>query len=122
MGAAFCPTDLDPNNQTRSDARRTYYDPYVSRNNLYVTCGQHVTQVLIEGIAENAQASNQSSGGSGDGDGSASQSGGLFGTGSNAPLSTENVTSSRFAERSGGLRITGVEVGSVSSLCSSANN
>lgn len=29
-GPAFVPTDIDPNNQTRSDARRTYYDPYVS--------------------------------------------------------------------------------------------
>lgn len=28
-GPAFVPTDIDPNNQTRSDARRTYYDPYV---------------------------------------------------------------------------------------------
>lgn len=121
-GAAFCPTDLDPNNQTRSDARRSYYDPYVSRNNLYVTCGQHVTQVLIEGILANADASNQSPGGGGDGDGSASQSGGLFGIGSDAPVSSGNSTSSRFTKRSGGLRVTGVEVGSVMILCSSAYN
>lgn len=111
-GAALCPSDLDPNNQTRSDARRTYYDPYVSRNNLYVTCSQHVTQVLIEGIAENGQAKNQSSAANGNGDGPASQSGGLFGTGSTSPLGG-HPTSSRFAKRSGKLRVTGVEVRSV---------
>jgi len=78
--------------------------------------------VLIEGIAENAQASKQSSGGSGTGEGPASQSGALFGTGSNAPLSIENTTSSHFPKRSGGLRVTGVEVGSLGRLCSSAND
>ena len=39
-GPAFIPNDIDPNNQTRSDARRTYYDPYVSiaRSNSIYLC------------------------------------------------------------------------------------
>ena len=109
-GAAFCPTDLDPNNQTRSDARRSYYDPYISRNNLYVICGQHVTQVLIEGMAGNGQASNPASGRNSDGDGSTSQTEPLFGTGSNDPPPSGGATSNRFTRRSKDLRITGVEV------------
>lgn len=35
-GPAFVPTDLDPTNQTRSDARRAYYDPYVSAICLHI--------------------------------------------------------------------------------------
>ena len=49
--ACFIPTDLHPENQTRSDARRAYYDPYLSRPNLYVVTGQHVTRVLLDGAA-----------------------------------------------------------------------
>ncbi|MCJ1367292.1 hypothetical protein MMC16_006424 [Acarospora aff. strigata] len=114
-GAAFCPTDLDPNNQTRSDARRSYYDPYISRNNLYVICGQHVTQVLIEGMAGNGQASNPASGRNSDGDGSTSQTEPLFGTGSNDPPPSGGATSNRFTRRSKDLRITGVEYAANSS-------
>jgi choline dehydrogenase len=34
-GPSFVPTDLDPNTQTRSDTRRTYYDPYYTRPNFH---------------------------------------------------------------------------------------
>lgn len=33
-GTAFMPLDLDPVNQTRSTARKAYYDPHMSRPNL----------------------------------------------------------------------------------------
>ncbi|KAI9760701.1 MAG: hypothetical protein M1840_002349 [Geoglossum simile] len=46
--ACFIPTGLHPENQTRSDARRAYYDPYLSRPNLHVVTGQHVTRVLMD--------------------------------------------------------------------------
>lgn len=113
-GAAFVPTDLDPNNQTRSDARRTYYDPYVNRPNFHVITGQHVTRVLIEGIASNPEVTNPTAGGNENGDGSANGNPDGFGFGPSAntpPLGNE--TSSRFVRRqdpsSSNLRITGVE-------------
>ena len=56
-GAAFVPTDLDPNNQTRSDARRTYFDPFASRDNFQVITGQHVTRILIDSVS-GSQGSN----------------------------------------------------------------
>ncbi|KAI9731389.1 MAG: hypothetical protein M1834_005295 [Cirrosporium novae-zelandiae] len=49
-GAAFCPADIDPNNQTRSDARRSYYDPYSARSNFHVITGQQVTRLLIDNV------------------------------------------------------------------------
>lgn len=111
------PTDLDPNNQTRSDARRTYFDPYASRGNMHVITGQHVTRVLIENAATNPIVSNPTSGGNTNGNGgatgSADNSNGFgFGPqGSTPPLGGQ--TGSRFARRdarSSNLRITGVEV------------
>ena len=68
-GPALTPTDIDPNNQTRSDARRTYFDPYVSRPNFHVITGQHVTRVLLEGVANSSEVSNPTPGGNENGEG-----------------------------------------------------
>jgi choline dehydrogenase len=46
-GGYFLPADIDPNNQTRSDARRSYYDPISSRTNLNVLANSHVTRILF---------------------------------------------------------------------------
>ena len=121
-GPAFVPTDLDPNNQTRSDARRTYFDPYVSRDNFHVITGQHVTRVLIEGIGGNGEVDTPTPGGNDNGNGPASGNNDGFGFGpggSTPPLSGQ--TPPRFARRqdpgTSDLRITGVEVGDCPSHC-----
>ena len=123
-GPALVPTDLEPDNQTRSDARRTYFDPYVTRSNFHVITGQHVTRILVEGVGSNSDVSNPASGGNDNGNGPSSGNNDGFGFGpggSTPPLSGE--TSSRFARRqnpgTSNLRVTGVEV-SVQGLSSSA--
>lgn len=115
-GPAFVPTDLNPNNQTRSDARRTYFDPYVTRSNFHVITGQHVTRVLIEGANGNGEVDNPTSGGNDNGNGPASGNNDGFGFGpggSTPPLSGQ--TPPRFMRRqdpsSSNLRVSGVEVG-----------
>ena len=117
-GAAFIPTDLDPNNQTRSDARRTYFDPFTNRQNFHVITGQHVTSVLIDGVSSDQEANVPTFGSNNNGDGSAAgDTGGLgFGPGPTIPPA-EGETSHRLARRdpsSASLRILGVEV----SVCS----
>lgn len=83
----------------------------VSRENLCVICGQHVTQVLIEGITTNPEASVPIVGSNNDGDGSNSQTGGLFGTGSLSQPAGGRQTSADTAKRAyDGIRIIGVEV------------
>lgn len=115
-GPALVPTDLDPNNQTRSDARRTYFDPYIGRSNFHVITGQHVTRVLIEGVANNSQVSNPISGGNSNGNGpsSGNNNGFGFGPGGSTPP-IQGQTAPGIARRqnpdSSNLRITGVEVG-----------
>ena len=113
-GPAFVPTDLDPNNQTRSDARRAYYDPYVSRSNLQVVTGQHVTRVIIDGVANNPQVSNPTSGGNSNGEGTSSGNNNGFGFGpggSTPPIAGQAPSKARRqAPGSSNLRITGVEV------------
>ena len=114
-GPAFVPTDLDPNNQTRSDARRTYYDPYVTRSNFHVITGQHVTRVLVEGVANNSQVSNPTTGGNSDGNGGSSGSNEGFGFGPGGSTPTiQGQTAPGLAKRqepaSSNLRVTGVEV------------
>ena len=52
-GITYLPLDLDPVSQTRSTARRAYYDTAASRPNLYVSTGQVVTRVLFENQQEN---------------------------------------------------------------------
>ena len=111
------PTDLDPKNQTRSDARRAYYDPNAFRGNMHVITGQHVTRVLIENVGTNPVVSNPTNGGNNNGNGgstgSTDNSNGFgFGPqGSTPPLGGQGVP--RLVRKdvgSSNLRITGVEV------------
>lgn len=117
-GPAFVPTDLDPDNQTRSDARRTYYDPYVGRSNFHVITGQHVTRILTEGIEGSSVVSNPTPGGneSGNGPVSGDNEGFGFGPGGSTPP-LNDTTSSQFVRRqdpgASNLRITGVEVSDI---------
>ena len=74
-GITYLPLDLDPSTQTRSTARKAYYDPAASRPNLYVTTGQTVTRVLFEDQpGEEGAASGPQNGA-----GSAADSNGIFG-------------------------------------------
>ena len=120
-GPAFVPTDLDPNNQTRSDARRTYFDPYTTRSNFHVITGQHVTRVLIEGIGGNGEVDNPTPSGNDNGNGPALGNNEGFGFGpggSTPPLSGQPPP--RFTRRqdpgTSNLRISGVEVSDGSSV------
>ena len=115
-GPALVPTDIDPNNQTRSDARRTYYDPYVNvRDNFHVITGQHVTRILIEGVGSNDAVSNPTTAGDETGDGSSSgdNEGFGFGPGGSTPP-VQSAAAARIRKRqnpaSSNLRVTGVEV------------
>ncbi|KAK3115419.1 hypothetical protein LTR53_005266 [Teratosphaeriaceae sp. CCFEE 6253] len=56
-GASFLPLSLDPVAATRSTARRAYYDPVATRPNLWVSTGQHVTQILFDSASTNTDAS-----------------------------------------------------------------
>ena len=113
-GPALVPTDIDPNNQTRSDARRTYFDPYVSRRNFHVITRQHVTRLLIEGVAANSEVSNPVPGGNDNGNGPSSGDNEGFGFGpggSTPPIAGQ--TSNRVKRQhpaSSNLRVQGVEV------------
>ncbi len=111
-GPALVPTDIDRKNQTRSDARRTYYDPYVNvRSNFHVITGQHVTRLLIEGVGENEDVSNPTSSGdiTGDGGASGDNEGFGFGPGGSTTPPIPGVRK-RQNPASTNLRITGVEV------------
>ncbi|KAL8897572.1 MAG: hypothetical protein Q9207_007153 [Kuettlingeria erythrocarpa] len=113
-GAAFIPTDLDPRNQTRSDARRTYYDPYVLRPNFHVITGQHVTRILIEGVGSNFAVSNPTPGGNENGNGMngmTSNNGFGFGPGGSTPALDDSTPPllRRQSPSTSNLRITGVE-------------
>lgn len=57
-GASYLPFDLEPVTQTRSTARRAYFDSVISRPNLWVFPEQTVTQLLFDGAQGNAEASN----------------------------------------------------------------
>lgn len=110
-GAAFVPTDIDPKNQTRSDARRTYYDPFRHRQNFHVITGQHVTRVLIDDVAGSNEVSNPTPGGNEHGDGSSTGNNDGFGfgpEGSTPPIAGQPRSRRRESSVSG-LRITGVE-------------
>ena len=50
VGATWVLTSLDPKTQTRSDARRTYYDSVKSRSNLKLITGVQATEVLFENL------------------------------------------------------------------------
>ncbi|MCJ1266734.1 hypothetical protein MMC22_006619 [Lobaria immixta] len=110
-GAAFVPTDIDPKNQTRSDARRTYYDPFRHRQNFHVVTGQHVARVLIDDVAGSDEVSNPTPGGNEHGDGSSTGNSDGFGfgpEGSTPPIAGQPRSRRRESSVSG-LRITGVE-------------
>ena len=113
-GPAFVPTDLDPTNQTRSDARRTYYDPYVGRANFHVITGQHVTRILTAGVGGNNAVSSPTTGGNENGDGPSAGNNDGFGFGPGGSTPPLAPPASRFARRqdpaTSNLRITGVEV------------
>ncbi|KAK0512236.1 hypothetical protein JMJ35_005364 [Cladonia borealis] len=113
-GPALIPTDIDPNNQTRSDARRTYYDPYVDRSNFHVITGQHVTRILIDGVGSNNAVNTPTSAGNTNGNGPSAGDNEGFGfgpDGSTPPLTGQDST--RFARRqspiTSNLRVSGVE-------------
>lgn len=50
VGAIWVPTSLDPETQTRSDARRAYYDSVKSRGNLKLVTGVEANEVLFDGL------------------------------------------------------------------------
>lgn len=56
-GASYLPFDLEPVTQTRSTARRAYFDTVIDRPNLWVATGQTVTQLLFNGAQGNLAAS-----------------------------------------------------------------
>jgi GMC oxidoreductase len=47
-GGYFLASDIQPNNQTRSDARRTYYDPFFARKNYNILQNSHATRILFD--------------------------------------------------------------------------
>jgi choline dehydrogenase len=51
-GGYFLAADIHPNNQTRSDARRTYYDPFYARKNYNVLQNSHATRLLFDDPSE----------------------------------------------------------------------
>lgn len=55
-GASFLPLDIDPIDQSRSTARRAYYDPISNRPNLWVSTGQVATQLLFANTPANVHA------------------------------------------------------------------
>ena len=114
-GPALVPTDIDPNNQTRFDARRAYYDPVVDRKNFHVITGQHVTRILVEGIGGNIEVTSPMSGGNENGEGTADGNPDGFGFGPGASTPPETPPGHRFVRRQdpahADLRVTGVEVG-----------
>ncbi|KAB8297844.1 hypothetical protein EYC80_001640 [Monilinia laxa] len=51
-GGMLIPNSLSPDSQTRSDARRGYYDSFVNRSNLHIATGQVVIRVLVDSTQE----------------------------------------------------------------------
>ncbi len=102
-GASLIPTDLHPVNQTRSDARRAYYDPYATRSNLHIITGHQATRMLIDGYVGRSSVSS----GNQRGEGSQTLTGGLFGD--------KPANSSLVRRNHHGLRVTGVEVSETTS-------
>jgi choline dehydrogenase-like flavoprotein len=47
-GGSFLPSTIHPTNQSRSDARRAYYDPYIYRTNFHVATSQQATRIVTE--------------------------------------------------------------------------
>ena len=53
VSAFWIPYALNPDSQTRSDARRTYYDSAKSRSNLQLVTNLSATEVLFDGLTAN---------------------------------------------------------------------
>jgi choline dehydrogenase-like flavoprotein len=49
IGAYWTPNSVDNKTQTRSQARKSYYDPVSSRRNLKLLAGTRVTEIIIDG-------------------------------------------------------------------------
>lgn len=82
-GASYLPFDLEPVTQTRSTARRAYFDSAVSRPNLWVVTEKTVTQILFNGAQGNQDASTPVTQDLSVGQGtSPGTTGGIFGNGS----------------------------------------
>jgi hypothetical protein len=52
-GGYFLASDIQPNNQTRSDARRNCYDPFANRSNYDILQFSQVTRVLFDSPQQN---------------------------------------------------------------------
>lgn len=116
-GAALIPNNIHPENQSRSDARVTYYDPFVSRPNFHIATTQFVTRVLIEAVGGSGGVDNLSGAGSGSGPAVPSDAPrpAIFGNGTGLAGNTNGLSlnsTKRSAKRSypAGRWITGVEV------------
>ena len=48
VGATWIPTSIEPKTQTRSDARRTYYDSVKSRTNLKLISGVEANEIIFD--------------------------------------------------------------------------
>lgn len=95
-GASFLPLDLDPVTETRSTARKAYYDPVEARPNLWVSTNQYVTQILFSNASTNTDASATTSGDNAVGQGSsAGMPGGIYGAGSTNSVTVPGGTSKR---------------------------
>jgi hypothetical protein len=79
-GGYFLPSDIEPINQTRSDARRTYYDPYCSRPNYNILVNSQVTRILFDAPPSGASGN------------SSTYNGGLDGISSGTSSSTLHAT------------------------------
>lgn len=89
-GGYYLPSSMHPTNQTRSDARRAYMDPFIWRPNFHVLYNSQVTQILFQNFSTNV--SQPFTGGNPSGRGNAtSTTSNLFG-GSYGPTSTRPVT------------------------------
>lgn len=95
--ASFLPLSLDPSNESRSTARRAYYDPVVERPNLWISTGQHVTQILFANGASNTDATTSTPEDHSVGQGFSPEAGGIYGW-----TSPVNVTYRSVPDKSAG--------------------
>ncbi|KAK4962955.1 hypothetical protein LTR10_000582 [Elasticomyces elasticus] len=105
-GASFLPLSLDPVTATRSTARRAYYDPVADRPNLWVSTGQHATQIFFQGMDANDNATVMTSQDNplGQGISSAPDIPGIFGGTSTLDVSQSGQPPTRLISRTlGGL-------------------
>ena len=105
-GATYLPLDISPTNQSRADARRSYYDPYSGRPNFSVSTNRYVTQLIYQGdgCANNHTdpIPGDDSTGTGSASGDGSEDGGGLNGGGSPPLKRKRQTTTQ--------RVIGVEV------------